>query len=174
MAGTLYLCATPIGNLGDMTPRVIETLKEVDIIAAEDTRNSIKLLNHFEIKTSTVSALTFPDIEGSSPIAVTAECPVLRVGDPVAEAVFAYAFGDPVYSFVVGDHLVSYIGHFDKPAVSCIIDKGSVAAPAEGVAVFKGRSAEQQTSFLKILENFLVCILAEGACPRCLGGHLTL
>ena len=55
MNGTLYLCATPIGNLGDMTPRVRETLKQVDLIAAEDTRNSIKLLNHFQIKTPMTS-----------------------------------------------------------------------------------------------------------------------
>ncbi len=55
MTGTLYLCATPIGNLEDMTFRVIRTLKEVDLIAAEDTRNSIKLLNHFGIQTPMTS-----------------------------------------------------------------------------------------------------------------------
>ena len=55
MAGILQLCATPIGNLGDMSPRIIECLQNADLIAAEDTRNSLKLLNHFEIHTPMTS-----------------------------------------------------------------------------------------------------------------------
>lgn len=61
--GKLYLCATPIGNLQDITPRVIETLGMVDVIAAEDTRNSIKLLNHFAIKTPMTSYHEFNKYE---------------------------------------------------------------------------------------------------------------
>lgn len=63
MAGKLYLCATPIGNLEDITFRVLHTLKEVDLIAAEDTRHSIKLLNHFEIKTPMTSYHEFNKVE---------------------------------------------------------------------------------------------------------------
>lgn len=59
MAGKLYLCATPIGNLEDITYRVVRTLNEVDLIGAEDTRNSIKLLNHFDIKTPMTSYYEF-------------------------------------------------------------------------------------------------------------------
>ena len=55
MAGTLYLVATPIGNLGDFSPRAVETLRQADFIAAEDTRVSVKLLNHFDIKKPLVS-----------------------------------------------------------------------------------------------------------------------
>lgn len=63
MAGKLYLCATPIGNLEDITFRVIRTLQEVDLIAAEDTRNSIKLLNHFNIKTPMTSYHEYNKVE---------------------------------------------------------------------------------------------------------------
>lgn len=63
MAGTLFLCATPIGNLQDMTPRVVETLRSVDVIAAEDTRNSIRLLNHFDIHTAMTSYHEYNKVE---------------------------------------------------------------------------------------------------------------
>lgn len=63
MSGKLYLCATPIGNLEDITFRVIRTLQEVDLIAAEDTRHSIKLLNHYEIKTPMTSYHEFNKID---------------------------------------------------------------------------------------------------------------
>ena len=63
MSGSLQLCATPIGNLGDMSPRILECLQNADIIAAEDTRNSIKLLNHFDIHTPMTSYHEFNKVE---------------------------------------------------------------------------------------------------------------
>lgn len=69
MSGTLYLCATPIGNLQDMTPRVVETLRAVNVIAAEDTRNSIKLLNHFDIHTPMTSYHEYNKVEKAAQLA---------------------------------------------------------------------------------------------------------
>lgn len=63
VSGILYLCATPIGNLEDITFRVVRILKEVDLIAAEDTRNTIRLLNHFEIRTPMTSYHEYNKVE---------------------------------------------------------------------------------------------------------------
>lgn len=78
-AGTLYLCATPIGNLEDITLRVLRTLREVDLIAAEDTRNSIKLLNHFEIRTPMTSYHEYNKIDKAYQLAEK-----LRAGQNIA------------------------------------------------------------------------------------------
>ena len=107
MAGTLYLCATPIGNLDDITFRVLETLKNVDVIAAEDTRNSIKLLNRFEIKTPMTSYHEFNKydkgrqlieqlLEGKN-IAVITDAGMPGISDPGEELVkMAYEASVPV------------------------------------------------------------------------------
>lgn len=71
MPGKLYMCATPIGNLEDITYRVLRILKEVDLIAAEDTRNSVKLLNHFEINTPMTSYHEFNKIEKAKQLIVS-------------------------------------------------------------------------------------------------------
>ena len=109
MTGTLYLCATPIGNLEDMTFRVIRTLKEVDLIAAEDTRNSIKLLNHFEIQTPMTSyheynkyekgrKLVEKLLEGQN-IALITDAGTPGISDPGEELVkMYYESGIPVTS----------------------------------------------------------------------------
>lgn len=109
MSGTLYLCATPIGNLEDMTFRVIRTLKEVDLIAAEDTRNSIKLLNHFDIQTPMTSyheynkyekghKLVEKLLEGQN-IALITDAGTPGISDPGEELVkMCYEAGIPVTS----------------------------------------------------------------------------
>ncbi len=99
MSGTLYLCATPIGNLGDMTPRCIETLRTVDLIAAEDTRQTVKLLNHFQISTKMTSyyehnkkdkgAYLISLLQEGKNIAVVSDAGTPGISDPGEELVTA-------------------------------------------------------------------------------------
>ncbi len=109
MAGTLYLCATPIGNLEDITYRVVRILNEVDCIAAEDTRNSIKLLNHFQIKTPMTSYHEFNKYDkgkylverllGGENIALITDAGTPGISDPGEELVkMCYEAGVPVTS----------------------------------------------------------------------------
>ncbi len=107
MAGTLYLCATPIGNLDDITFRVVKLMESVDAIAAEDTRNTLKLLNHFEIKTPMTSyhehnkaskgpVLVERLLRGES-IALVTDAGMPGISDPGADLVrLCYAAGVPV------------------------------------------------------------------------------
>ena len=98
MAGKLYLCATPIGNLDDITYRVLETLKSVDLIAAEDTRNSIKLLNHEFNKIDKAKYLVNRMLEGVN-IALITDAGTPGISDPGEELVrFCYEAGIEVTS----------------------------------------------------------------------------
>ena len=97
MAGKLYICATPIGNLEDITLRTLRILKEADLIAAEDTRNSIKLLNYFEIKTPMTSYHEFNKYDkakvlvdkmlGGMDIALITDAGTPAISDPGEELV---------------------------------------------------------------------------------------
>lgn len=107
--GTLFLCATPIGNLEDITLRVLRTLQEVDLIAAEDTRNSIKLLNHFQIKTPMTSYHEYNKIDkghflvekmlSGENIALITDAGTPGISDPGEElTAMCYETGIPVTS----------------------------------------------------------------------------
>ena len=109
MAGKLYLCATPIGNLDDITYRVLETLRSVDVIAAEDTRHTIKLLNHFDIKTPMTSYHEFnkidkakvlvEDLKSGKNIALVTDAGTPGISDPGEELVkFCHEAGIEVTS----------------------------------------------------------------------------
>ena len=97
MAGKIYLVATPIGNLSDMSVRAIETLKNVDIIACEDTRNTIRLLNHFEIKGHLTSYHEYNKIEKAYEL-----CEKVKEGKDIAFVSDAGmpAISDPGYELV--------------------------------------------------------------------------
>ena len=107
MAGTLYIVGTPIGNLGDLSPRALETLKTVDFIAAEDTRVTLKLLNHFEIKKPLISYFEHNRREKGEVIAqklLAGECCALvtdagmpAISDPGEDLVnLCHTYGIPV------------------------------------------------------------------------------
>ena len=103
MAGTLYLVGTPIGNLNDLSPRAIETLKNVDFIAAEDTRVTLKLLNHFGIRRPLISyyehnkvesaAVIIPRLLGGESCALVSDAGMPAISDPGEELVRMCASG---------------------------------------------------------------------------------
>lgn len=107
MSGTLYLCATPIGNLEDITLRVLRLMRDADLIAAEDTRNTLKLLNHFEIKTpmtsyhehnkTTKGPVLIERLLAGENIALVTDAGMPGISDPGADLVqLCYAAGIPV------------------------------------------------------------------------------
>lgn len=172
MAGILYLCATPIGNLEDMTYRVVRILKEADLIAAEDTRNSIKLLNHFDIHTPMTSYHEFNKIEKAKyliqqlaegkNIAVITDAGTPGISDPGEELVaMAYEAGITVSSVPGACAAVTALTMSGKPTRRFCFEAFLPTDKKERAAVLAELQTETRTTILYEAPHRLVKTLKE-------------
>lgn len=172
MTGTLYLCATPIGNLEDITFRVLCTLKEVDLIAAEDTRNSIKLLNHFEIKTPMTSYHEFNKIdkayqlveklkEGKN-IALITDAGTPGISDPGEDIVrICYEQGVPVTSLPGAAACITALTMSGRPTRRFVFEAFLPKDKKERAAVLEELKDETRTIILYEAPHHLIRTVTE-------------
>lgn len=170
--GTLYLCATPIGNLEDITYRVLRTLKEVDLIAAEDTRNSIRLLNHFEIKTPMTSYHEYNKIdkayqlvakmrEGKN-IALITDAGTPGISDPGEDIVrICYEEGIPVTSLPGAAACITALTMSGLPTRRFAIEAFLPKDKKEHQAVLEELKTETRTIIIYEAPHHLVRTLQE-------------
>ena len=170
--GTLYLCATPIGNLEDITYRVLRTLKEVDLIAAEDTRNSIRLLNHFEIKTPMTSYHEYNKIdkayqlvakmrEGKN-IALITDAGTPGISDPGEDIVrICYEEGIPVTSLPGAAACITALTMSGLPTRRFVFEAFSPKDKKEHQAVLEELKTETRTIIIYEAPHHLVRTLQE-------------
>ena len=172
MAGKLYLCATPIGNLEDITYRVLRTLKEVDLIAAEDTRNSIRLLNHFEIKTPMTSYHEYNKIdkayqlvakmrEGKT-IALITDAGTPGISDPGEDIVrICYEEGIPVTSLPGAAACITALTMSGLPTRRFVFEAFLPKDKKEHQAVLEELKTETRTIIIYEAPHHLVRTLQE-------------
>ena len=172
MAGTLYLCATPIGNLEDMTFRAVRILKEADLIAAEDTRNSIKLLNHFEIKTPMTSYHEYNKIdkayqlvakmrEGKN-IALITDAGTPGISDPGEDIVrICYEEGIPVTSLPGAAACITALTMSGLPTRRFVFEAFLPKDKKEHQAVLEELKTETRTIIIYEAPHHLVRTLQE-------------
>ena len=170
--GTLYLCATPIGNLEDITYRVLRTLKEVDLIAAEDTRNSIRLLNHFEIKTPMTSSHEYNKIdkayqlvakmrEGKN-IALITDAGTPGISDPGEDIVrICYEEGIPVTSLPGAAACITALTMSGLPTRRFVFEAFLPKDKKEHQAVLEELKTETRTIIIYEAPHHLVRTLQE-------------
>lgn len=170
--GTLYLCATPIGNLEDITYRVLQTLKEVDLIAAEDTRNSIRLLNHFEIKTPMTSYHEYNKIdkayqlvakmrEGKN-IALITDAGTPGISDPGEDIVrICYEEGIPVTSLPGAAACITALTMSGLPTRRFVFEAFLPKDKKEHQAVLEELKTETRTIIIYEAPHHLVRTLQE-------------
>ena len=170
--GTLYLCATPIGNLENITYRVLRTLKEVDLIAAEDTRNSIRLLNHFEIKTPMTSYHEYNKIdkayqlvakmrEGKN-IALITDAGTPGISDPGEDIVrICYEEGIPVTSLPGAAACITALTMSGLPTRRFVFEAFLPKDKKEHQAVLEELKTETRTIIIYEAPHHLVRTLQE-------------
>ena len=170
--GSLYLCATPIGNLEDITYRVLRTLKEVDLIAAEDTRNSIRLLNHFEIKTPMTSYHEYNKIdkayqlvakmrEGKN-IALITDAGTPGISDPGEDIVrICYEEGIPVTSLPGAAACITALTMSGLPTRRFVFEAFLPKDKKEHQAVLEELKTETRTIIIYEAPHHLVRTLQE-------------
>ena len=170
--GTLYLCATPIGNREDITYRVLRTLKEVDLIAAEDTRNSIRLLNHFEIKTPMTSYHEYNKIdkayqlvakmrEGKN-IALITDAGTPGISDPGEDIVrICYEEGIPVTSLPGAAACITALTMSGLPTRRFVFEAFLPKDKKEHQAVLEELKTETRTIIIYEAPHHLVRTLQE-------------
>lgn len=172
MTGTLYLCATPIGNLEDITFRVLRTLREVDLIAAEDTRNSIKLLNHFEIKTPMTSYHEHNKIEkayqlveklkAGKNIALITDAGTPGISDPGEEIVrICYEEGIPVTSLPGAAACITALTMSGRPTRRFAFEAFLPREKKERTAILEELKEETRTIILYESPHHLVKTITE-------------
>lgn len=170
--GTLYLCATPIGNLEDITFRVLRTLKEVDLIAAEDTRNSIKLLNHFEIKTPMTSYHEYNKIEKAyqlvaklkegRDIALITDAGTPGISDPGEDIVrICYEEGVPVTSLPGAAACITALTMSGRPTRRFAFEAFLPREKKERAAVLEELKTETRTIIIYEAPHHLVKTVTE-------------
>ena len=170
--GKLYLCATPIGNLEDITLRVLRTLREVDLIAAEDTRNSIKLLNHFDIKTPMTSYHEYNKIdkayqlvakmrEGKN-IALITDAGTPGISDPGEDIVrICYEEGIPVTSLPGAAACITALTMSGLPTRRFVFEAFLPKDKKEHQAVLEELKTETRTIIIYEAPHHLVRTLQE-------------
>lgn len=170
--GILYLCATPIGNLEDITYRVLRTLKEVDLIAAEDTRNSIRLLNYFDIKTPMTSYHEFNKIEkayqlveklkAGQNIALITDAGTPGISDPGEDMVrICYEEGVPVTSLPGAAACVTALTMSGRPTRRFAFEAFLPRDKKERAAVLQELKDETRTIIIYEAPHHLVKTITE-------------
>ena len=120
-----------------------------------------------------VPAGAFPDIQGRSPVPVSADPPVLHVFQPVAEASLSDGLRNPVDLIVIFNQLLPHVRHFNKPRIARIVDQRGIAAPAVRIGMLERDHLVEQSPRIQILYDFLVGILAEQPGPRRFRRHFS-